>query len=231
MNYKYIYKDKEISKKDFEKVVNDHLKSVINSNTPTNMGHILVEDEMEKIKNFYENKQKLNQFFKPQTQEEIVESFKKALSQRKEENVQESKEIKNNKDLIEIFKQKSQKRVEERLKKELSQKLDTSLLTTNNKEAFKETEGKLFYELDWAFVTEMAQRMASNKKNSKYSLFNWKIPMTSKGIEDLKQATMRHLLEVMQGRYEDDTNLGHIIAIANNAMILNYQLKTLQDKK
>ena len=112
MNYKYIYKDKEISKKDFEKVVNDHLKSVINSNTPTNMWHILVEDEMEKIKNFYENKQKLNQFFKPQTQEEIVESFKKALSQRKEENVQESKEIKNNKDLIEIFKQKSQNRVE-----------------------------------------------------------------------------------------------------------------------
>ena len=29
--------------------------------------------------------------------------------------------------------------------------------------AYKETEGKLFYELDFEFITQMAERMASNK--------------------------------------------------------------------
>jgi hypothetical protein len=94
------------------------------------------------------------------------------------------------------------------------------------KEAYKETEGKLFYELDWSFITQMAERMASNKKEGKYEMFNWKNPMTPKGIEDLKQATMRHLLAVMQGEYEDDDReFGHIEAISDNMMMLNYQLK------
>jgi hypothetical protein len=93
-------------------------------------------------------------------------------------------------------------------------------------EAYKETEGKLYYELDWSFVTQMAERMASNKKEGKYKLFNWKQPMTPKGIEDLKQATMRHLLEVMEGRYEDDgRKFGHLEAISDNMMMINYQLK------
>ena len=94
------------------------------------------------------------------------------------------------------------------------------------KEAYKETEGKLFYELDWNFITQMAERMSSNKKEGKYDLFNWKLPMTPKGIEDLKQATLRHLLEVLEGRYEDDgREFGHIEAISDNMMMLNYQLK------
>lgn len=93
-------------------------------------------------------------------------------------------------------------------------------------EAYKETEGKLFYELDWTFITQMAERMASNKKDSKYSLWNWKNPMTPKGIEDLKQATLRHLLEVLEGRYEDDgREFGHLEAISDNMMMINYQLK------
>ena len=94
------------------------------------------------------------------------------------------------------------------------------------KNAYKETEGKLFYELDWKFITQMAERMASNKKEGKYNLFNWKKPMTPFGIDSLKQATMRHLIEVMQGNYEDDgREFGHIEAIADNMMMLNYQLK------
>ena len=97
-----------------------------------------------------------------------------------------------------------------------------------NQTAYKETEGKLFYELDWGFITQMAERMASNKKESKYALWNWKKPMTPKGIEDLKQATLRHLLEVLEGRYEDDGRLfGHIEAIADNMMMINYQIKQL----
>lgn len=93
-------------------------------------------------------------------------------------------------------------------------------------EAYKETEGKLFYELDWGFITQMAERMASNKKESKYNLWNWKKPMTPKGIEDLKQATLRHLLAVLDGVYEDDNReFGHIEAISDNMMMINYQLK------
>lgn len=92
--------------------------------------------------------------------------------------------------------------------------------------AYKETEGKLFYELDWSFITQMAERMASNKKDSKYSLWNWKKPMSQKDIEDLKQATLRHLLEVLEGRYEDDgRKFGHLEAISANMMMINYQLK------
>ena len=93
-------------------------------------------------------------------------------------------------------------------------------------EAYKETEGKLFYELDWGFITQMAERMASNKKESKYDLWNWKKPMTPKGIEDLKQATLRHLLAVLDGVYEDDgREFGHIEAISAGMMMINYQLK------
>ena len=36
--------------------------------------------------------------------------------------------------------------------------------------AYKEKEGKLFYELDWDFITQMAERMASNK--GKYEPYN-----------------------------------------------------------
>ena len=94
------------------------------------------------------------------------------------------------------------------------------------KGAYKETKGKLFYELDWGFIKQMAERMASNKKEDKYELFNWKKPMTSKGIEDLKQATLRHLLEVLEGNYEDDGRaFGHLEAVADNVMMINYQLK------
>lgn len=107
---------------------------------------------------------------------------------------------------------------------------DSNLIKIDAKEtqtAYKETAGKLFYELDWGFITQMAERMASNKKVSKYDLWNWKKPMTPKGIEDLKQATLRHLLEVLEGRYEDDgRQFGHLEAISDNMMMINYQLKS-----
>ena len=87
--------------------------------------------------------------------------------------------------------------------------------------AYKETEGKLHYELDFEFITQMAERMASNK--GKYEPYNWQ---KLDNIADLKQSLFRHVLEIMNGNYEDDNRkFGHLEAVAINAMFINYQLK------
>ena len=87
--------------------------------------------------------------------------------------------------------------------------------------AYKETEGKLHYELDFEFITQMAERMASNK--GKYEPYNWQ---KLDNIDDLKQSLFRHVLEIMNGNYEDDNReFGHLEAVAINAMFINYQLK------
>ena len=98
--------------------------------------------------------------------------------------------------------------------------------TVIDKEPYKETEGKLYYELSWEFIEEMAKRMQYHK-NGKYELYNWKNkPMTPKGIDDMKQAINRHHIEVMKGNYDDGEEfLGHIVSYACNAMILWEQLK------
>ena len=86
-------------------------------------------------------------------------------------------------------------------------------------EGQKEEEGKLVYELDWQFIKAMAERM----QTAKYPPYNWQKEIDP---EKLKQPMIRHLVEVMQGNYEDDGDeLGHIVALANNAMMLWYQLK------
>ena len=86
--------------------------------------------------------------------------------------------------------------------------------------AYKETEGKLHYELDFEFITQMAERMASNK--GKYEPYNWQ---KLDNIADLKQSLFRHVLEVMNGNYKDDNReFGHLEAVAINAMFINYQL-------
>ena len=86
--------------------------------------------------------------------------------------------------------------------------------------AYKETEGKLFYELDFEFIKQMAERMASNK--GKYEPYNWQ---KLDNIEDLKQSLFRHVLEIMNCNYEDDNRAkGHLEAVAINAMFINYQL-------
>ncbi len=87
--------------------------------------------------------------------------------------------------------------------------------------AYKEKEGKLFYELDWDFITQMAERMASNK--GKYEPYNWK---KLDNVEDLKQALFRHVIAIMKGEYEDDgREFGHLEAAADDLMMINYQLK------
>ena len=87
--------------------------------------------------------------------------------------------------------------------------------------AYKETKGKLFYELDFGFITQIAERMASNK--GKYEPYNWQ---KLDNIEDLKQALFRHVLEVMKENFEDDNReFGHLEAIACDVMMICYQLK------
>lgn len=92
--------------------------------------------------------------------------------------------------------------------------------------AYKETKGKLFYELDFDFITKMAERMASNK--GKYEPYNWQ---KLDNVEELKQALFRHVLEVMKGNLEDDgRDFGHLEAIACDVMMIYYQLKKNRQK-
>ena len=86
--------------------------------------------------------------------------------------------------------------------------------------AYKETEGKLNYEIDFDFLTQVAERMSSNK--GKYKPYNWK---NLDNVEELKQSLFRHTLEVMKGNYSDDgRDYGHIEGAVCNLMFINYQL-------
>ena len=45
--------------------------------------------------------------------------------------------------------------------------------------------------------------------------------------KEFEQALFRHTMSIMKGEYKDDgREFGHLEAIANNVMMLNYQLKT-----
>jgi len=84
----------------------------------------------------------------------------------------------------------------------------------------KITKGKLPYEMDWDFLTLLAERMQKGKE--KYTPYSWQKPTN---IEDIKQALFRHVLEIMKGNYEDDgQKLGHLGAATANLMILYYQM-------
>lgn len=86
---------------------------------------------------------------------------------------------------------------------------------------YKESSGKLNYELDFDFITQMAERMDANK--GKYQPYNWQKPHD---ITGLKQALFRHVLEIMKGNYDDEgREYGHLESISLNAMMINYQLR------
>lgn len=86
----------------------------------------------------------------------------------------------------------------------------------------KQSEGKLNYELDFAFITQLAERMAQNK--GKYEPYNWKKPIP---VEGLKQALFRHVMDYMtnDNTLDDGREYGHLESIALNVMMINYQLK------
>ena len=84
-----------------------------------------------------------------------------------------------------------------------------------NNNGIKETEGKLYYELSWEFIEEMAKRMANNKSN-KYPLFNWKKNIN---VEDLKNNTENSevLPNYMESKYVGDLNYNNPSAIWNKS--------------
>ena len=84
----------------------------------------------------------------------------------------------------------------------------------------KESDNKLSYELDRNFIEAMAKRMSQNK--GKYPPYNRQKPMD---IENLKQALLRHTIEVMKGNYTDIEDYDHLQALSLNAMFIYYQLK------
>ncbi len=88
----------------------------------------------------------------------------------------------------------------------------------------KQSDGKLFYELDWEFIEGMAKRMALNKQNGKYDVFGWRDNYLD--IEAMKQAQIRHLIAVLKGESQDDEQLySHYYALACNSMLMVNQLK------
>jgi len=83
----------------------------------------------------------------------------------------------------------------------------------------KESDNKLSYELDWNFIEAMAKRMEQNK--DKYPPYNRQKPMD---IESLKQALLRHTIEVMKGNYTDIEDYDHLQSLSLNAIFIYYQL-------
>ena len=99
--------------------------------------------------------------------------------------------------------------------------LNSYFKLVEEEQGYKESNDKLEYELDWDFIKQVAERMATNK--GKYSAYNWKKSMD---IEKLKQSLFRHVIEVMNGNYQDEEReYGHLEALVCNAMFINYQLK------
>lgn len=121
-----------------------------------------------------------------------------------------------------------------KLKKEKPFRFNSSIANWNkelkiNDKAYKETNGKLFYELDFEFIKQMAERMASNK--GKYEPYNWQKPMEEKDFKELLQAVFRHSLEIVEGKFEDDgREFGHLEATACDVMMICYQLKKNRQK-
>jgi hypothetical protein len=91
---------------------------------------------------------------------------------------------------------------------------------------FKETEKKLIYDIDFDYIKKMAERMQLNR--DKYPVGNWKKPLE---VEDLKQALLRHCIEVMNGNYSDEQEFGHLVALGCNAFMIIEQLKQKQNVK
>jgi hypothetical protein len=92
----------------------------------------------------------------------------------------------------------------------------------------KVTEGKLPYEIDWLFVKDMAERMFNNK--GKYEPYSWQ--KTEINLQELKNGITRHFIEIQNNNFQDgDEPFGHILALACNMMILNYQLKHFHDRR
>lgn len=93
------------------------------------------------------------------------------------------------------------------------------LIIDSTKQGIKESSGKTRYELDFDFIEAMAKRIESE---TKYPPYNWKKPID---VQELTNAILRHAIELKKGNFDDNGELGHLVAIACNAMFTYYQLK------
>jgi hypothetical protein len=85
---------------------------------------------------------------------------------------------------------------------------------------YKESTNKLIYDIDFNYITGMAERMQLNR--DKYPVGNWKQKLD---IEGLKQALFRHVIEIMKDNYSDEQKFGHLFAVGCNAFMIIEQLK------
>ena len=90
---------------------------------------------------------------------------------------------------------------------------------------YKETKDKLIYDIDFDYITGMAERMQMNR--GKYAVGNWKQPLE---VEELKQALFRHVIAIMQNEYSDEQRYGHLYAVGCNAFMIIQQLKNERSK-
>ncbi len=90
---------------------------------------------------------------------------------------------------------------------------------------YKETKDKLIYDIDFDYITGMAERMQLNR--DKYPVGNWKKPLD---VEELKQALFRHVIAIMQDEYSDEQIYGHLYAVGCNAFMIIQQLKNERSK-
>lgn len=90
---------------------------------------------------------------------------------------------------------------------------------------YKETKGKLIYDIDFDYITGMAERMHLNR--DKYPVGNWKKELD---VEGLKQALFRHVIAIMQDEYSDEQKFGHLYAVGCNAFMIIEQLKNERSK-
>ena len=81
---------------------------------------------------------------------------------------------------------------------------------------YKESEGKLIYDVDWEFMKDIAIRMAQNK--GKYEKYNWKKPID---LNQLDEAIERHWVSYKSGDLSED----HEIAIVCNIMMKRYHTR------
>lgn len=107
------------------------------------------------------------------------------------------------------------------INKDIDKVIQNTVITTTNNQGYKESEGKLNVEYDWEFLEACMKRMGKNK--NKYKKDNWKQPID---IQSLKDSLFRHVLSVMNNKYNDDgDDFGHLSAIALNALFIYHQLK------
>lgn len=86
----------------------------------------------------------------------------------------------------------------------------------------KETKDKLIYDIDFNYITGMAERMQLNRH--KYPVGNWKKDID---LQELKQALFRHTIAIMNGEYSDEQAFGHLYAVGCNAFMIIAQLEKI----